>query len=405
MELSDHRCIFTMIYPTDPFGNKLGGVETFLKGFIKFAPDLYKINFIGITSDPYLELKKWHHVQIQGREVSFFPVLYLKNENIKTRIPLSLKFVFRLAMCNICVENSVLVFQRLEPSILFSIKRFPKIIFIHNDLKKQILSPDSEVLWRKFPWLYFFFEKLVFKNTNFISTVSQSTLDLYYEKYAFFRDKFSFVPTWVDTEIFNCSSKSKLSVRENIFPNDFKDKKIVLFVGRLQTQKAPVRLIESFFHLVEKVSDARMVIVGEGNLKGIMEEHIQKLKLEGKILLVGNVNQTSLANYYHAADVLLLASNFEGMPICVLEALACGIPVVSTQVGEVKRVVKNGCSGEVVESFEPDHIALALKKVTDSPQIYTKENCINSVADYIPRKVLTPVYDRIRELYEGYYGK
>jgi len=96
--------------------------------------------------------------------------------------------------------------------------------------------------------------------------------------------------------------------------------------------------------------------------------------------------------------------NFEGMPMCVLEALACGLPVVSTDVGEVKRVVKNGYSGEVVEDFSPKSIAQALKKVLENYPNYSKENCINSVSEYTPQKVLAPLYQKIEELYRKYYG-
>lgn len=406
MENNQALCKVTICYPIDPFGPKVGGVETFLKGFIKYVPQSIHINFIGITTEPKLRLRIWHKVQISGIEVSFYPVLYEKDENVKTAIPLTFRFVWQLILHRVVPENSVLLFNRFEPSLLFAIKKFPKIIFTHNDLKKQILSPDSEVLWSKIPRLYFMLEKMLFKNASHVCTVCQSTLDLYLEKYAAFKEKFTFVPTWVDTDVFDNSASSKSSLREKLFPAlDRVNKKIILFVGRIQTQKAPLRLIDSFHCYLETNPEARMVIVGEGNLKNTMMEHAHQLKLEDKIILAGNVNQASLAEYYQAADVLLLTSNFEGMPRCTLEALACGLPVVTTHVGEVKRVVKNGNSGEVVESFDPLDLAQGLKKVIDNPQVYTKENCNNSVVEYSPQKVLAPVYEKVLELYEEYYGK
>ena len=75
------------------------------------------------------------------------------------------------------------------------------------------------------------------------------------------------------------------------------------------------------------------------------------------------------------------------------------MPVVTTDVGEVKRVVKNGYSGEVVKSFEPSAIAQALIKVLDNPNVYTPKNCNESVSEFTPQKVLEPVYDNIRKLY------
>ena len=78
--------------------------------------------------------------------------------------------------------------------------------------------------------------------------------------------------------------------------------------------------------------------------------------------------------------------------------------MVTTDVGEVRRVVKNGWSGEVVESFDPAEISKALEKVLKNPLIYTKENCISCVADYNPQKVLAPVYEKMRQLYTERFG-
>lgn len=95
---------------------------------------------------------------------------------------------------------------------------------------------------------------------------------------------------------------------------------------------------------------------------------------------------------------MLLTSNFEGMPICILEALGCGLPVVSTDVGEVKRLIKNGFSGEVVESFAPKDIARGLEKVLNYPDVYIRKNCVSCIMEYTPEKVLKPIYKLMRKL-------
>ena len=82
----------------------------------------------------------------------------------------------------------------------------------------------------------------------------------------------------------------------------------------------------------------------------------------------------------------------------VLEALGCGLPVVLTDVGEVKRVVKNNFSGEVVNSFNPTDLAKGLQKVLNNPRIYTIKNCVSCILEYTPQKVLQPVYELYRKL-------
>ena len=393
-----------IIYPTDPLGPKVGGAGTFLKGFIKNAPEDFDVAFIGISSDRKKRPpKKWVKLKLGNREFNFLPLSFEKDENKKTTIPLSLRFTLALKLSQIDVSNKVLFFNKIEPAILFRKINDPKIIIIHNDIQKQIVSEKSEVLWSKFPWLYFIFEHFIFAFTDYIYTVSNNTLEFYQSKYTEQTEKFSFLPTWADIDIFFPKNESKFSIRSNLLSLS-KDlpinEKWILFVGRLQEQKAPLRVIDTFMEYYRKDNAACLIIVGKGNLREAMVSYVKKLKMENKVFFLGNVSQETLALFYRGSDVLLLTSNFEGMPMCVLEALGCGLPVVSTNVGEVKRVVKNEFSGEVVESVSPVIIAQALLKVLHDSVIYSKSNCIESVSAYTPQNVLGPVYERIRELYK-----
>lgn len=392
-----------IIYPTDPLGPKVGGAGTFLKGFIKNAPEDFDVAFIGISSDRKKRSpKKWVKLKLGNREFNFLPLFFEQDENSKTKIPLSLRFTLALKMAQIDASDKVLFFNKIEPAILFRKVRSPKIVVIHNDIRKQIISEQSEVLWSKFPSLYFLFERFVFAFTDHIYTVSNNTLDFYKTRYSEQKDKFSFLPTWADKDIFFPESESKFSIRinslslsKNVPVND----KWILFVGRLQKQKAPFRVIDTFMEYYRKEKAACLIMIGEGNLAKPVESSITELGMENNIFLFGSMSQEALALFYRASDVLLLTSNFEGMPICVLEALSCGLPVVSTNVGEVKRVVKNEFSGEVVESVLPRIISQSIEKVLSNPDIYSKDNCIKAISEYIPQKVLKPVYETVRKLY------
>jgi glycosyltransferase involved in cell wall biosynthesis len=178
---------------------------------------------------------------------------------------------------------------------------------------------------------------------------------------------------------------------------DIQQGKLILFVGRLQEQKAPLRLIDSFKSYSQDDPHSRLIMIGEGNLLSAVEKSINRLNLGQQVTLLKSIKQEELVKYYQAADILLLTSNYEGMPMSVLEALGCGLPIVTTNAGEVKRIVKNGFSGEVVEGFEPQDIANAIKKVLNAPSVYTSQNCIKSVEDYTPQKVLASVYDLMRK--------
>ena len=391
----------TFIYQADPFGKKVGGIETFTKGFIKYAPEDFDIEFIGITSDrDKRPPKKWISLCLGKKKFNFFPLFYEKNENKKTLIPLSLRFTLALKFSRITVEQRTLIFNRIEPALLFKNAKVPKIAVIHSDIQGQILQKKSELLWSKFPQIYFKFENYVLNFMDHVFTVNESTLKFYLQKYSEYKNKFSFLPTWVDTGIFYSIEKSKDFLKKTILSQyDFLpiDGPWILFAGRLQETKAPFRLVDVFLEYYKKNKSGYLFIIGEGNLKNKLIEYVKTIKLEINIFFFGQMEQEFLVSFYRASDVLILTSNSEGMPICVLEALSCGLPVVTTDVGEVKRVVRNNFSGEVVNSFDPKSIANGLEKVLNNPTVYTKENCMSCISEYIPQKVLQPAYELIKK--------
>jgi glycosyltransferase involved in cell wall biosynthesis len=394
----------SIIYPADPMGSKVGGAETFIKGFIKYAPEYFDIEYIGITGDPKCAAGKWAAARLGNKNFRILPLLYEKDENRKTIIPLALRFVLKLKYSKIDFCNRIILFNRIEPAFLFRKTALPKILVVHNDIEKQIMGSGSEVLWSKFPWLYFTFEKSIFKTLNKIYTVSENTMKFYIAKYAGQAGKYSFIPTWVDTDIFHPVEESKISIRDRLRSLNKalpQNAKWVLFAGRLQKQKAPFRLIDSFLEYYKKNKYSCFIMIGEGNLRKETQLYVSTSGIENSVFFMGSLEQKVIADFYRASDVFLLASDYEGMPISVLEALGSGLPVVSTNAGEVKRVVKNNYSGEVVDNLSKEAISGALNKVLNNGNIYSKENCVESISSYTPQKVLYPLYESIKNLYKG----
>ena len=402
--LDSQICIF---FQMDLLSPGLGGMGTFLKGFIKNAPRDFDIDYIGISSNlKERPLRKWTKLELGNRKFNFFPLFFEKNENKNTLIPLSLRFTLALKFSSVEIDKKLLFFNRIEPAFVFKKVKNPKVGVIHNDIIRQLEKRKSEVFWSKFPWLYFMFEKFIFSFFDIIYTVNKNTLDFYRSKFPEKKEKFLFLPTWVDKDLFYPINKSREKIKQNLIKIDKQlslSRKWVLFVGRLQKQKAPLRLIQTFAEYLKIDKDIDLLIIGEGNLEQNIKKYVRKSGLERSVHFIGLKSQVELAEYYRAADVMLLTSNFEGMPICVLEALGSGLPVVSTDVGEVKRVIKNGFSGEVVYSFTPQDIARSLGKVLNNPDVYKSENCVSCILEYTPERVLKPVYEQMRKLNAAIY--
>jgi len=394
-----HICI---IHQIDPIGKNVSGIGTFLRGFIKYAPKDFNIDLIGISSNNNKHSSnRWKRLRLGNKDFNFLPLLCVKSKSGKTLMPLSLRFTLALKFSDIDTNNKLLFFNRIEPVLIFRKVKTPKIAVVHNDIVEQMKKGKSEVLWSKFSWLYFILEKYIFSSLNIIYSVNKNTVEFYQSKYSKQKKKFLFLPTWVDRYMFYPKKKSRERIRHKLLVRDKHlpaKGKWILFVGRFQQQKAPIRLIQTYAQYKKRNKDSYLILIGEGNLKNQIKDYVRKSELERSVFFIDFKNQLELAEFYRASDVMLLTSNFEGMPMCVLEALGSGLPVVSTDVGEVKRVIKNGFSGEVVDSFAPEDIARALEKVIKNPNIYKKENCVSCISEYTPEKVLKPVYELMRSL-------
>lgn len=391
-----------LIYPFDPLGTKVGGVETFMRGYIKHAPLSVDILHIGITTDKVRRpVGQMVEMDIGGRTFSHLPIVFEEDENSRNRIPLSLRFAGALlrerSLLKTLLKERVLQFNRMEPAVVFLGWENPKLCFIHNDIPMQ-LSANSEYAWSKMPWLYFRLEESILSRMSTTYTVNGNTLRLYKDRYPMFSKNVYFLPTWVDESVFSVGDKSRSRAEMSDKLGLKSDGPWILFAGRLQKQKNPQLLIQTFCAVRNKHPAARLLIVGEGNLMGEVVALVNALNLADAVDFLGFQTQSDLAKLYQAADLLLLTSAFEGMPRCVLEALGCGLPVVTTDVGEVRLVVRPGKNGEIVEKHEADAISDAVTKVLQHQEIYGSANCLNGVEQYRPKRVLASVYDRIAEL-------
>ena len=121
-----------------------------------------------------------------------------------------------------------------------------------------------------------------------------------------------------------------------------------------------------------------------------MRRRVEEYGLSDRVKFISPLPQLRLAHLMRISHVLLLTSAFEGMPRSVLEALACGLPVVTTDVGEVRRVVRDGVSGLVCHSRDPEVICKAVRKVLGGG--IDRDKCVASIKSYTAKSVLEPVY-------------
>lgn len=189
--------------------------------------------------------------------------------------------------------------------------------------------------------------------------------------------KITVIPNGVDVEKFRAISKTEARKKLNLPV----EKKMLLSVGSLIPRKGFELLIAALEILVKRfgIKDVFLIIIGEGNFRGELEEMISQKQLLEYVELAGKKPHDELYQWYSAADVFCLMSNREGWPNVVMEALACGTPVVATNVWGIPEIIASEALGLLTPREETEIVkklqeALQKKWRHATIQKYAKQN-------------------------------
>jgi glycosyltransferase involved in cell wall biosynthesis len=129
------------------------------------------------------------------------------------------------------------------------------------------------------------------------------------------------------------------------------------FVGRLEEQKNPIRAMTAFAKITGACSNARLVMVGDGRLRPAIEAERTRLNVEKYIDVLGHCDARAIIP---GLDCMIGSSDFETLPISFLEALAAGVPIVTTPVGGIEEAISEGQTGFVAKTPSVGDLANAL---------------------------------------------
>ena len=146
-------------------------------------------------------------------------------------------------------------------------------------------------------------------------------------------------------------------------------KNIIGYVGGLSTIKGVLNFVHTIPKVLEKENEIKFVIGGDGVLFNEIKEFISKNKLNDKVKLVGWIPHDELPDYLNELKLVILPSYTEGLPNLMLEAMACGTPVLATSVGAIRDVIKDGETGFILEDNSPECIAENVIRVLNYPNL------------------------------------
>lgn len=248
--------------------------------------------------------------------------------------------------------DAVHAFQALSPALAVALAgplvRRPTLLTLfaggfHKEEGDLFMALRRSVLARVYPRALRCFDRIIVKSDESAREV-QTHLG---------RDAV-LIPNGVDVEMFRPAS----SVSED---------PVACFVGRLEAVKAPEVLFEAWKHVVRSLPQARLRVVGDGDAASRFRACAVDAGVEQTVEFLGR--QAHVLPYLQAARLLVLPSHSEGMPGVILEAMACGLPVVSTDVGQVSRMVQHRETGYVVPPGQPEALGGAMLEVLSHPQV------------------------------------
>lgn len=190
-----------------------------------------------------------------------------------------------------------------------------------------------------------------------VTAVSEAAADAYVTAGMVSRDRLVVVANGIDTEAWKPDSQVRRGVRERI---GIRDGFLWVSVGRLTHVKDFATLLRAFKTVPER---ARLVICGGGALEDEVRKLITELEIEERALLLGCV--TDVRKWMQAADGFVLASLWEGLPISVLEAMACGAPVVATDVAGTRELIEHGVTGLLAPAKDMERLAGAMTQLME----------------------------------------
>lgn len=392
-----------VFYPADPAGVVPGGVDTFLRGVLKWAPQDLDFSLVGMTTEPSARpLWRWTRCELGRAGFDFQPVVHVTNAGGRSRVPLSVRYCAGLMRAGPSLRRGfdVMEFHRIEPALLFGGDARPKNAVFHQDMA-VIRTAQADILWRRMPGVYFGIERRVVRQLASAWCVRQEGVEAMRSRFPEKADVIRFVPTWVDTEVFTPPTLDERGALRVRFASEHgldTGSAWIISVGRLDSQKNPRLMLDAVARLHAQGRDVHWLVVGDGVLRPDLERAAVEAGIAGRMKFLGLMSPAHIAQWLRSADVFALSSAYEGMPMALLEALGSGLPVVTTDVGEVRRVVKPGGNGEIVAVHEAPAFADALSRVLDAAMSLRGEPALKAIQPYQPAAVLEPVYENYRRL-------
>lgn len=355
----------------------IGGQLTFAKQLLSQYKN--QLVLVGCTTDKSLKIGKWCKININEIEYDFLPVIYrnskIKKPFIPARLTWTLALFLHLKQIK-KIEYQFVITQNIN-SLFPALKLGLKVLHVSAGLN----NPFKYLRYKGFSMFeklfQIFWEKQLFKTELLLVASDNSNIFNFKNNSKYLKEKkiISF-PTRYYDDIFFIKDRIKLRTQYN-FNNNCT---IISFSGRINNVKGWDLLLESFKVFQTKIVNSLFIIIGDGEERNQLEKYAKQLNIFDKLYITGFVKSDIVSDFLNLSDLTILGSYREGWPTAIVEALACGRNIVSTDVSAVKDMVIDNVNGFVIDNRNSDTFA---EKMIESLKLSrTNQFSIDSVKMY-----------------------
>jgi N-acetyl-alpha-D-glucosaminyl L-malate synthase BshA len=233
--------------------------------------------------------------------------------------------------------------------------------------------------------------------SNFLKNKAQNDLGI--------KRDIEVIPNFIDTTDFKPTPGFRLTVESGCVSfrkgNEAKaidpEEKVLLHASNFRPVKRVVDLVEIMRIIIDHNSKVRLVIAGDGPTRIEVERRIEALDLCHNVHLLGI--KSNMKEIMCSADVFVLNSTLEGMPLVLLEAMSCGLPVVTTPAGGIPELVRPRVDGIVTKGFEQEEYAKAILEILNDDDLRLKlaNAGRKRVEDQFSADKIVPKYEKLFE--------
>lgn len=334
------------VHPLDPYGSKVGGIETHVRQLLKYCPPDMRLVLIGVDDSGKRKLGELTDVELYGGRFLFMPIMHCQHEAVNsaakslfqsTTLRFFVNFIRFSGRIRALAKEMPSSFdiQRYEFSWLCRLFGFDYVLTTHGDA-----NPDQPMdsLLSRYWFLHKFNEKHAVHGAQHVYSVNQQQTDRIRADYPKAAAKTDFMTVSVDDQLFKPTPYLQLD-------GPLK----VAFVGRLDTFKRPGMMFKVIAELARQTDDqVEFHYVGAAKPHSFAEfEKIAHLST-----CHGFKTSADVAKLWPQWHMGIVTSVFEGMPVYVLEALCAGRPVCSVNLPQLSLVIDNDVNGAVITANE-----------------------------------------------------